>query len=620
MLYKQFRIKNFKGISQVIIDLTKNNRVITLVGLNESGKTTVMQAIELFYRSVKDEEPSKDELNRFRPKGISFTGLVEIEGILEFEEGDVVALQKYWKDDMNKRKKLIIGKDFSYSFKFKYEVHEYKTTNRVCNFSVKSDGASRDLHSTDKEAWLKLIKYVKEQLMPEILYYEDFIFEIPEKIEFPLHKFSKQQDGTMALTSTAKEIQNDEKNSTWQLVLNDVLKTVDPKLTSFQKHIADIWESDPDTAKNRVSQMERMLNEKITTAWRQLFGGTSKKLNFKEISLSPEPKEDRLNVSFGVKTDAGDIFSINERSKGCKWFFSFLFFTEFRKMRTRNILFLLDEPASNLHSFAQKKILEAINSLSRQSMVIYSTHSHHLIEVKWLSGAYVIVNEVITDDILTGNVVALDQKAKISAEKYYDYVGQGRGSDKVSYFQPILDALDYQPSYLEPAPNLILLEGKNDWYMLKYFQEIILKNKAEFRFYPGGGAGKQNQIIQLYLSWGQHFLVLLDGDKEGEKAKKVYFDEFPNVLENKIFTLHDAVALQKKAEDLISDEDKKKIFETVYGVNSYKPKANNKKALNRAIMELLKEGKPVALSKETKDNFRKLLKFITDKLSTYRKE
>ena len=61
MIYTNFIIKNFKGISGSKIDLT-NNRIITLVGLNESGKTTIMEAISLFYEIIKGDHPDIKEL------------------------------------------------------------------------------------------------------------------------------------------------------------------------------------------------------------------------------------------------------------------------------------------------------------------------------------------------------------------------------------------------------------------------------------------------------------------------------------------------------------------------------------------------------------------------------
>lgn len=50
MRYKSFRIKNFKGIKDTTINLEGigGAAVFALVGLNESGKTTVLEAIHSF--------------------------------------------------------------------------------------------------------------------------------------------------------------------------------------------------------------------------------------------------------------------------------------------------------------------------------------------------------------------------------------------------------------------------------------------------------------------------------------------------------------------------------------------------------------------------------------------
>ena len=126
-------------------------------------------------------------------------------------------------------------------------------------------------------------------------------------------------------------------------------------------------------------------------------------------------------------------------------------------------------------------------------------------------------------------------------------MGRGIGSDNISYFQPILDRLDYQPSRLEPIPNIVILEGKNDWYVLRYFEKIILKRSIGLNFYPGAGRDKLGEIIRLYLAWGKHFIVLLDGD-DGVKSKGRYVKEFGDFVKDRIFTIKDvlnsAVALE----------------------------------------------------------------------------
>ncbi len=639
MYFRQFRIKNFKGISEVTIDLN-NNRIITLVGLNESGKTTIMEAIQFFYNAVKGKEPSASQLNQIRPKGHAFTGDIEIEASLFLEEEDVERLREHWKSLGHKKKELIIGNDFTYTFKFSFRMHEHKETTRTPTWSVKELGASKELKTAKLTEYSTIVQFVKKELMPEILYYSDFIFEIPEEISFDMGDEDDEEvspasspsvsaspsasvsPSTSVSVSKPRALSAEEKkNRDWQWVLDDILKSVDDRYSSFEDEVAALWLVDNDTASNRKSMMETQLNQKITTAWKALFQQTDKKLHFKEIALKCEPdtESNQLKVSFVVKTDTGKVFSINDRSKGCKWFFSFLLFTEFRKNRTKNILFLLDEPASNLHSSAQAKILDAIDVLSEKAFVIYSTHSHHLIRLNWLPGVYVVINEVLTANALEGNL-SLEEGASISAKRYYHYVAEGLGSDKMSYIQPILDALDYQPSTLEPTPELIVTEGRNDWYTFTYFNDVLMGGKHTMHLYPGAGGDKLFDIIRLYLSWGKKFIVLLDGDKPGEKAKELYLKEFGDLLKDRVFTINDALGKAVATEGLIEEADQEAIVDEALGKGSYaKLKSSapdaKKSSLNRAISQLLVGKKKATLGKGTTGTFDKLFGFVTQKLS-----
>ena len=606
MIYKSFKIKNFKGIDDVTIDLN-NTRIVTLVGLNESGKTSIMEGVHLFYQMVKGEQLTTERLNEFRPKGIAFSGAVEISGSLLLEDGDKKNIEHYWKNTLRKRNSLEFPTEFNYNYKFIFELHNHKNTEQTCTFAVKTKKSKRELSETDKTSWQSLINYIKSDIVPEILYYDDFIFQIPERICFA-------KTGTLE----TEEI-TDKNNKIWQSVVSDILRSVNDRLL-FQNHVVDNWENDKDTASNSLAQMEKVLNEKITSRWGDLF--RENKINFKEIKLFPEYAADKLYITFKISTESKKEFLVKERSKGFKWFFSFLLFTEFRKKRTPNILFLLDEPASNLHSSAQAKILEALFELSKDSLVIYSTHSHHLIKPEWLGGAYVCINETLSKEILAGGL-NLEEAAKITAIKYYTYVGKGLGSDNVSYFQPILDRLDYQPSVVEPIPDIIILEGKNDWYTFNYFEKNILKRKRTLNFYPGAGRDKLYDIIRLYLSWGKDFVVLLDGD-DGVKSQKQYIKEFGDYIKDRIFTLKDIFAKPHTTEKLIGVMDQRNLYDSVFGKGSYdeckkKYPRKIKENLNNAINQLQLQKKEVKLNKTTEDNFSKTFNFLQEKLANLKK-
>jgi len=605
MFYKSFSIKNYRGIKEIQLDLS-NNRILTLVGLNESGKTTALEAINWLYKCIKKQSPTIEDLNYFRPKGIAFTGTIFLEAKIGLEDYDKEGIKNYWLNSLNKRKDLEIPDEFIYSISFEYKQHEYKRTDVLRKFDIKRSGAKNNLFDTDKSSWDTVVSFVENNLIPEVIFYQDFLFDIPEEI-----LFATTEDASMQHSFELSQALNKQ----WQNVLDDILMDVKKEFNSFQKFVANKWISDNETARQRVNSMQTQLNDKITSAWKELF--KEKRPHFKEIKLIPTPQNGLLRISFKVTSERGIDFPINDRSKGFKWFFSFLIFTEFRKNRSRNILFLLDEPASNLHSSAQGKILNALENLSRDAMVVYSTHSHHLIKPEWLKGAYIVINEVITDKRLEGNIT-FEEGATITAEGYFKYVGKGLGNVNVSYFQPILDRLDYAPSILEPIPEIVITEGRDDWFTFSYINYALFNNKYDIKFYPGAGKDQLWEPIRIYLSWGKKFLVILDGDKGGDKSKKGYLKEFDKFLEDKIFTLKDILNQEVETEDLIGDADKKSIIDEAFGKGCYDSNTSNpsllKSKLNLAIKQLLVNKIKVKFHKNTENNFSKLFEFIVSNL------
>ena len=605
MIYKSITIKNLKGIKEVTIDFT-NNRILTLVGLNESGKTTILEGIHLFYRLVKGERFRKTDYNDFRPKGIGFSDSIQIGAELEFEEGDYKKIQTFAKKSGHTTK-LKFPEKFKYTYSFEYELHKYITTSTTCQFNAKSTAAKEELFKSNSELWKKLIKFINKNLIPDILYYEDFVFEIPNEIPY---KFRKDDD---------EDEEDDEEQELleWKLVLDDILKSIEPKFQSFQENVVDIWQSDNDLARQIINAMERQLDNVITKAWQELFKASnrekgSKRLNFKEIKIISDHIGDGVKISFKVKSETGKEFSINERSKGFKWFFSFLIFTEFRKNRTNNILFLLDEPASNLHSSAQVKILDAINDLSDKSMIVYSTHSHHLINPNWLKGAYVVENEAISTDNLEGALT--DTEAKINVSKYYNFVNKSKDISQSIFFQPILDRLEYSPSGLELKPHITICEGKFDWYTFNYLSEVILEDEFEYNFYPGTGKDNLGDIIRLYLSWGCDFTIVIDGDEPSQLAKETYLKEFPEILLDKIYTYKDILNLECPTEDLFTENDKKILCDTAFGKGTYNNVIAEKKVFkskfNFSIIQLLASKLKVDLDPLTIERFKSVFDFI----------
>jgi predicted ATPase len=603
MKFKTILIENYKGIETVEIDFT-HNRIITLVGLNESGKTTILQAIDFFKNISTGIEKEPSEFNLIRPKGIKFSENIVLKATFDFEQEDKDRLTKFLKKS-NKTSKLNYPNIFSLTYSFKYDKNAYTGMEKSTEFACRTNKTKDPLKKSNPDLYDLIVQELIDNYIPEVLLYEDFIFEIPDKIIF----------------DKGVEDQYGDQQSQWKDVLDDIIYAVDEDFDSFNDFVVELWQTDNDTARQRISAMEKKLDRVITKAWKVLFNeektSQSSRLNFKEIKIIPNPEPNNvLSFSFKVKTEGGKEFSINERSKGCKWFFSFIIFTEFRKKRTDNILFLLDEPASNLHSSAQLKILDAIDSLKDESIIIYSTHSHHLINPKWLNGAYIVINEGISEDVLEGSLS--DTDSKITVGKYFKYVSDKKQTFQTLYFQPILDRLDYKPSFLEPIPFITICEGKFDWFTFKFINETILRNKFQINFYPGKGKDNNLDIIRLYLSWGSKFILILDGDEGGEESKKgTYLKEFGKILEDKVFTLNDILGKAVETEDLFSVSDKQNLCNTAFGDGQFESVNHDfdklKSKINFAIQQLYVNGIEITLETKTTNSFNLLFEFLVKK-------
>ena len=589
MRYKSFHIKNYKGIKDLILTLDKDpiSNITTLVGLNESGKTSILEAISLI-----DNQPTETEVHKLIPKNrkFNFTDKIEICALLELNADDEDNINSFCKTIGFKDNTPIkfVSQTLSYVFKNSEFVSADSGITREFELEglLKNKKISRNFNAGN-EVFDKVREYVVQDLIPPLIYYPNFLFDFPNRIYL---EESKDEDKEQAI---------------YRAVLDDIMDTLDEGLT-IEEHIIhrlkNKSEGSEEALESTIERISTQITKVVFSAWGQLFDSKGK-----EIKLKTGIDETNGLAYLEVKLKEGlNQFQISERSLGFKWFFTFLLFTEFRKNRSGEkgqILFLLDEPASNLHSTAQKNLLATFQQLVTNCKLIYTTHSHHLINPKWLSSAYIIKNKALD---YTQEFDYIPDNTDVEAILYKQFVV--KHPEQRTYFQPILDALEYSPGHLEEVNNIVILEGKNDYYSFKYLNEIIFNNKYTINFYPGNGADRNNQIIAIYLAWNRDFIILLDGDKAGEDAKKRYLKEFGPIVENKIITLLDIdKSFKYPTEDLFTVEEKlaiTKIFDPA-STEFHKSK------FNTALQSIYIEESILELSEETKNKFVKIFDVIS---------
>lgn len=468
-----------------------------------------------------------------------------------------------------------------------------KTERRWTIGLVGLTGKQRTPHKhsgNDDPMWVGAVNYLKSKL-PRIYYFPNFLFELPDRFVLgdPSGVPAEERDKNAAYRVTFEQILDDLQNGA------DLDTHVVQRLNSAEK-------ADQKSLSALLLDMGRVLTTTVFGSWDRIFGRPPVA---QEVEILAE--SDGSNGGFlemRIKGPDG-YYDLSERSLGFRWFFMFLMMTSFQKQHGQRSIFLLDEPASNLHSSAQAELLKSFENLLDKCSLIYTTHSHHLIDVRWLDSALVVKNAALGSLSFADYLATrLGAHTSVSATPYRRFVAEH--PDQTSYFQPVLDLLDYRPSTVEPVPDVVLVEGKSDFYLIRYMSEI-LGVTSDLRFLPGTGAGSLDPVITLHIGWAKSFLVLLDGDAEGVKQAKRYQDKFGLVLAQRCVTLPivSGDAKVKEIEDLLSATDRNALIDAVFPSGAPRPRP--KKALHQAVQELYAARKVVKLEPATIKHFKALL-------------
>ena len=549
----KFFIENFKGIEKIEIDLEKKSTspVLTLIGLNESGKTTILEALSHFItgdRSVAslfDGPYAKATGLSLIPmhRKAAYTGEIKIGAELLLDEQDIEGLQNLAKDFGLVLDPAPLGAPITATRIFPFEDSALKEPKSIWTLPLmvrKLRGKNFDRYKRPKDRdgddlWLRCVNFIQNRLQ-QVSYFPTFLVDMPARIYLQKHQGESAQ------------------NRHYRFVLQDILDSLNEGL-SLEKHVAkrilDYRESqDSPTwlsmffgspSKTPIDSVFQKISSAITRevigSWQRVF---QRAISARSISIDwnvDAEKDDLPYATFHV-SDGESKYAINERSLGFRWFFSFLLFTGFKNSRERKTIFIFDEPAANLHAKAQAELLTSFSKIaSNGNKIIYSTHSHHMINPRWLGAAYIIENAALDYD--SSDSFGLDTKpTNIKATPYRQFVS--KFPTRSSYFQPVIEKLEYiSPEIVGSAPYLVV-EGISDYYALTLARRISGKAYS-FNVLPGSGSGASGPVISQLMAQGKKFILLLDDDAEGRKAASKYADEW-FISTDKLSTLKDVDA------------------------------------------------------------------------------
>lgn len=199
------------------------------------------------------------------------------------------------------------------------------------------------------------------------------------------------------------------------------------------------------------------------------------------------------------------LVPLEERSKGFQWFFSFdMKFMYETEGEFENAVILLDEPGMHLHAAAQRDLLERMKAYATKNQLIYTTHLPFMIDMNRLDNIWVAEERAPSGTVVHNDWATADKDARFTLQAAL--------------------GLSWAQSLFVGQRNLVV-EGVTDFWFLTTLSTLLKEAgepglPEELVVTPAGGASKVAYVATLLAGQKLKVAALLDSDAEGLAARK----------------------------------------------------------------------------------------------------
>ncbi|RVZ28884.1 AAA family ATPase [Helicobacter pylori] len=325
---------------------------------------------------------------------------------------------------------------------------------------------------------------------------------------------------------------------------------------------------------------------------------------FYDYSKKSTAYEIKLEIHDCRKSDnQNEPIILSQQSTGFQWAFNFMFGFLYNWgshfSLNKNIIYVMDEPATHLSVPARKEFRKFLKEYAHKNHVTFvvATHDPFLVDTDHLDEIRIVEKET------EGSVI----------KNHFNYPLNNAGKDS--------DALDKikrslgvgQHVFHNPQKHrIVFVEGITDYCYLSafklYFNERDFKdNPFYFTFLPISGLKKESdemkETIKKLCELDNHPIVLTDDDRKCVFNQQATSERFKRANEKMgdpitILQLSDCDRHFKQIEDCFSANDRKKYAK------------NKRMELAMAFKTRLLYGGEDAVEKQTKRNFLKLFKWV----------
>ncbi len=581
MRLNSFRVLNFKSIiDSGECKLSDVDNVVILAGQNESGKSSVLEALDFFGNGA-----SEKFIKFQRRQG---TDRTEVKCTFLIDDSDKAQLLDAFKD-LSKIFKAIAKNDTVTICRIYKENSDYGFSIHDSFFTDYPPEDLGDVVTSDEEETTKPLEYRTKltelllKLIPTFSLYNSFNDLLPSEI-------------TLAELPNSKAIKDFEK--VFEVDLKQPLA-----ITDFRERTI---------AKNKI---EKIANDDFNESWSQSL--KSLKGNYKyQFNVNFESAEQKIIFMISGEDDLP--LYLEQKSLGFRWFSAFhLRLKALRKESTENsnkgIVILIDEPGQNLHDIAQRDAKKIINETAiNNTQILYSTHNPNLI-------GDVTTNEIEFTRI---RIISNDAERGTSIQTISQYMSQNK-KGSLDALSPIRTAmgLNSAGSLFNAKAHNTIVEGISDHYYLTALRDYY-KYNSSISFIPVCGVDNVKSLVGILIGWGMNYKAVFDDDaNQGRKAynemKKYFFEQNDELAHEHILKLKGMNGI----EDIFSKNDFRKFVykNTVEKkeeslVNSALVKFTSKELLGRNFLELIRlDSSGISFDKETKKNVDEVFNWLKQK-------
>jgi len=553
MKLDKIKIQNYRSILNQEIDFVDN--CIGLIGLNESGKSNVLNSIrsidtnfpltykdkskisgkfptiEYFFSIEANEIEAinvklKERLSKeiITVKGLNFD-LTQITGIVKTVKIDRV------EDSINR----VIDFDFSFNFKL---------TNSILTLA-EGQTIPPEITITINENPVPLasIKLIEKKLVNEehLVFYAEYnpddlndviktVISEELEVKIPQVIFWTYQEKYLLPSEISYDdlIKNDNPYENSAPLFNILLLCKQLQVIKAEdlKFKISVWKQDSSERRKDSALITESLNNYVKSIW----------ANYNQ-DLSIVLEENKITIHINdPNSSEKNFYEMEARSQGFKTFISFILTiaAEAENGIVKNFVLLLDEPETHLHPSGVRYMKEELFKLCKKgNYIVYATHSLFMIDRTHLRRHIIVSKEN-----------ELTHLKKVERNNFIQ--------EAVLY-----EALGTQVDEFSIGTKNIVFEGELDLKMFNFYVKNCAAKETskfinDFETWDGGGTKRIEQFFtHKILPKGSHWILVLDNDSPGQNLAKNLNSKFKDDSNCEVSSHHYSSISNYELEDIL---------------------------------------------------------------------